>query len=72
MLEFLEFNLGRFRSRTKGAGGMLLASTNWGMLVQVLIQCDPSCLLSAASIARPLTAGENKESVANATERSDV
>merc|ERR1711964_918856 len=56
----------------KGAGGMLLASTNCGMLVQVLIQCSPSCLFSTASIARPLTVGEITESAANATERSDV
>lgn len=62
---------GNKRIRTKGAGGMLLASTSCGMLVQVLIQCEPSCRFSTASTARLLAKGDSNESKGSATARMD-
>jgi hypothetical protein len=60
------------KSHTNCAGGILLASTNCGMLVHVLIQCDSSCRFSVASIARPVTIGDSRERVAKATEQNEV
>jgi hypothetical protein len=42
------------------------------MLVQVLVQCDPPCRFSVASIARPVTIGDTRERVAKATEQNVV
>jgi hypothetical protein len=55
------------KKRTNGAGGMLDASTSWGMLVHELTQWDPSSC--RGSIARPWSAGVNSASAANAAVR---